>query len=97
MTTVDFGPAAQRLADLIARTTADELGRPTPCPSYTLGDLIEHVGGMAVAFAAAARKDRGPAVEENPPGDAGRLGDDWRTRIPRDLAALGQAWQEPGA
>ncbi|MBO0773591.1 MAG: TIGR03086 family protein, partial [Actinobacteria bacterium] len=31
------------------------------------------------------------------PGDAGRLGDDWRTRIPRDLAALGQAWQEPGA
>jgi uncharacterized protein (TIGR03086 family) len=97
MTNVDFGPAAQRLADLIARTTDDELGRPTPCPSYTLGDLIEHVGGMAVAFAAAARKERGPAVEGNPPGDAARLGGDWRTRIPRDLAALGQAWQEPGA
>ncbi|MBO0810124.1 MAG: TIGR03086 family protein, partial [Actinobacteria bacterium] len=97
MAMVDFGPAARRLAGLIGRTADDELGRPTPCPAYTLGDLIEHVGGMAIAFAAAARKERGPAVEENPPGDAARLEDGWRTRIPRDLAALGQAWQEPGA
>ena len=30
---------------------------PTPCPAYTLGDLIEHVGGLALAFSAAADKD----------------------------------------
>jgi uncharacterized protein (TIGR03086 family) len=32
-----------------------------------------------------------------PPGDVSRLGDDWRTRIPRDLARLAEAWQKPDA
>ena len=90
MNIVDLGPAAQRLADLVARVGDDELGKPTPCPAYTLGDLIEHVGGLALAFTAAANKERSQYVEQNPPGDAARLGGDWRERIPRDLAALGR-------
>jgi len=53
---VDLGPAARRLADLVANVKDDALDRPTPCPAYKLGDLIEHVGGMALAFAAAGRK-----------------------------------------
>jgi uncharacterized protein (TIGR03086 family) len=96
--TVDLGPAARRLADLVARVTDDELGNPTPCPAYTVGDLVEHVGGLALAFTAAANKDRNEYNDrEPPPGDASRLSDDWRTRIPRDLANLAQAWREPGA
>ncbi len=83
MNTVDFGPAAQRLARLVARVEDDEMGRPTPLPAYTLGDLIEHVGGVALAFTTAANKDVGsPYVGPPPPGDASRLGADWRTRIP---------------
>lgn len=97
MDIVDIGPAAQRLADLVARTRDDELGKPTPCPAYTLGDLIDHIGGLALAFAAAARKETGRYSDQGPSGDAARLTDDWRTRIPRDLATLAQAWQEPGA
>jgi uncharacterized protein (TIGR03086 family) len=98
MDIVDLGPAAQRLADLVARVEDDELGKPTPCPSYTLGDLVEHVGGLARAFTAAANKDRTRYNDrEPPPGDVSRLGDDWRTRIPRDLAILAQAWRDPGA
>jgi hypothetical protein len=38
MNIVDLGPAAQRLADLVARVADDELGKPTPCLAYTLGD-----------------------------------------------------------
>ena len=57
MSKVDLAPAARRLAELVARTEDDELGRPTPCPAYTVGDLIEHIGGQARSFAAAARKE----------------------------------------
>jgi uncharacterized protein (TIGR03086 family) len=97
MNMVDLGPATQRLADLIARVEDDELDAPTPCPAYTLGDLIDHVGGLALAFTASANKERGSYVEGNPSGDASRLGADWRTRIPRDLGALAQAWRKPDA
>lgn len=96
--TVDLGPAAQRLADLVSSITDDELGKPTPCPAYTLGDLVQHVGGLALAFTAAANKDITEYNDrEPPPGNADRLDDGWRTRIPRDLANLGQAWRDPNA
>jgi uncharacterized protein (TIGR03086 family) len=94
---VDLAPAAGQLADLVARVTDDELARPTPCPAYTLGDLIEHVGGLAVAFTAAARKDTGRRADRAPSGDASQLEPGWRERIPRDLAGLAEAWAEPGA
>jgi uncharacterized protein (TIGR03086 family) len=73
------------------------LGAPTPNPDYALGDLLDHVGGMALAFTGAAAKDTGHATSQGPSGDASRLGDDWRTRIPRDLVALAEAWRDPNA
>ncbi len=96
-TAVDLGPAKQRLAELVARVQDDELDRPTPCPAYTLGDLIDHVGGLALAFTAAARKQPGDHVEQTPSGRAANLESAWRARIPADLATLAQAWREPGA
>jgi uncharacterized protein (TIGR03086 family) len=97
MDIVDLGPAARRLGELVARAEDIELGRPTPCPAYTVGDLIEHVGGLALAFAAAAGKDGGRYAEMTPAGDASRLPGDWRARIPRDLAAVAAAWADPAA
>src|SRR5215469_12174870 len=97
MDTVDLGPGTQRLADLVARVTDDELGQPTPCPAYTVGDLIDHVGGLALAFTAAARKDFGPFVETAEPGQAARLERGWRAKIPADLEALAAAWSDADA
>jgi uncharacterized protein (TIGR03086 family) len=95
---VDLTPAARRLADLVSRVRDDELSGPTPCPAYTLGDLIEHVGGLALAFRAAAEKDiASPYVNGTPSGDASRLQADWRERISADLAALARAWAKPDA
>ena len=94
---VDLGPAARRLADLVANVKDDALDRPTPCPAYSLGDLIEHVGGLALAFTAAGRKERNAYNEMNGSGDASRLGPDWRERIPQDLVTLAQTWAEPEA
>src|SRR5215469_2217081 len=95
--TLDLGPAARRLAILVGSIPDQDLARPTPCPAYALGDLIEHVGGLAIAFAAAASKERDARTGQPRPGDAARLGAEWRERIPRDLEALALAWQNPGA
>src|SRR5262249_60921079 len=81
--TVDLGPAARRLADLVAAVPDEELARATPCPAYALGDLIEHVGALAIAFAAAASKERDARTGQAAPGDGARLGADWRARTPR--------------
>ena len=95
---VDLTPAAQRLADLVAGVSDGQLAGPTPCPAYTVGDLVEHVGGLARAFRAAAEKDiASPYVNGAPAGDAARLEEGWRDRIPADLAALARAWADPGA
>ena len=94
---ISLGPAARRLAGLVAGVRDEDLDRPTPCPAYALGDLIEHVGGMAIAFAAAASKARDKRTDRSQAGDAARLAAGWREHIPRDLRALGLAWQEPGA
>src|SRR5436853_1585831 len=97
MTPIDLTPAAQRMAELIAAVPDDGLAAPTPCPEYTLGDLVEHVGGLAQAFAAAARKDLGRLTSHAPSGDASRLGPDWQVRIPQDLLAMADAWRDPEA
>ena len=96
-TTVDLGPGTQRLADLVARVSDDDLGKPTPCPAYKLGDLIVHVGDLALAFTAAGTKAGGPLVEQARPGDAARLAPGWRERIPADLRELARAWSDADA
>jgi uncharacterized protein (TIGR03086 family) len=85
----DLEPAAQRMARLVRAVPDDRLGRPTPCERYTVGDLLDHIGGAALAFTGAATKR---PLAGGASGDAASLGDDWRTRIPSDLAALAAAW-----
>jgi uncharacterized protein (TIGR03086 family) len=97
MTFVDLEPATRRMAELVTGVRDELLDGPTPCPAYTLGDLVDHVGGLTLAFTAAARKATAGTGSQGPSGDASRLGDDWRTRIPRHLAALAQAWRDPAA
>lgn len=91
---LDLVPAARRMATSVEAVPDDALGRTTPCEAYTVGDLLDHIGGFAPAFAAAAAKT---PLEGGPAGDAANLGPDWRSRIPRDLEALATAWREPDA
>jgi uncharacterized protein (TIGR03086 family) len=97
MNLLDLQPATDRMADLIRSIPDDALEGPTPCPAYRVGDLVEHVGGLALAFTAAARKEGGDIGSQAPSGDKARLPEDWRTRIPRDLATLAEAWRDPNA
>lgn len=94
---IALGPAAQQMSKLLGGVTDAQLSGRTPCPDYTLGDLIEHVGGLALAFTSAATKDNATANSQGPSGDVSRLGPDWRTRIPEQLTGLAQAWRDPDA
>lgn len=96
-TPIDIAPATTHLAALIRNVRDDQLGAPTPCPDYSLGDLIDHIGGLAIAFAGAATKVERDGAPQGPSGDASRLGVDWRSRIPRHLDALAQVWRDPSA
>ncbi len=97
MSSIDLGPATQRLADLVRHVQDEQLDRSTPCPDYAVGDLLDHIDGLSQAFAAAAAKDLAKTAPDGPFVDASRLGSDWRTRIPDHLAALAHAWRDPEA
>lgn len=43
--------------DLVAKATAEDLGRPTPCAGWTLADLLGHMTAQHHGFAAAAGGD----------------------------------------
>jgi uncharacterized protein (TIGR03086 family) len=93
----NFDPAVRQMTVVVDGVTDDQLMAPTPCPSYTVGDLLDHIGGLALAFAAAAAKEPGVNASPPPLGDASRLGADWRERIAADLSALAAAWADPDA
>lgn len=90
---LDFTPVTDALSTLVTGVRDDQLTAPTPCDGTTVGDLLDHTGGLAVAFAAAARKQ----PPSGPRADASNLSPDWRTDIPRELRTLAAAWAEQAA
>jgi uncharacterized protein (TIGR03086 family) len=97
METLDLGPATLALTDLIVAVRDDQLSDPTPCPDYTVGDLADHIGGLAMAFTAAARKQDLAGSAGGGSGDATRLEPGWRERVAADLDRLAAAWRDPAA
>jgi uncharacterized protein (TIGR03086 family) len=93
---IDFTAACERTANLLKNVTDEQLNGPTPCERLSLRDLVGHVGGLASAFTAAARKDFGP-LTDTPPVEGAPLDEDWRTSYPQRLAELAQAWREPAS
>jgi uncharacterized protein (TIGR03086 family) len=97
MTITDLGPATTRLCTVIRSVSDVELPQPTPCREYTVGDLLDHLSGVTLAFGAAAEKSGGEAASMGPSGDASQLAGDWRASIPQQLEGLAAAWREPAA
>lgn len=91
----DLQPAADALAQLVTGVRDDQLSDPTPCTGQTVADLLDHVDGLAGAFAAAARKE--PETGPPPVADGARLAADFRTRIPQRLCGMAEAWRDPAA
>jgi uncharacterized protein (TIGR03086 family) len=97
MNLIDLGPAASRLGALIAAVPDDALGRPTPCSEYRVGDLLDHIAGLTIAFGGAATKAGGPTATMGPAGDARNLPSEWRQALPQRVTQLAEAWADPEA
>jgi uncharacterized protein (TIGR03086 family) len=93
---MDMSLACQRTADVLMNVTDEQLDDPTPCQKLSLRDLVGHIGGLALAFRAAARKEFGP-LTDTPPVAGAPLDDDWRATYPKRLADLAGAWREQAA
>ncbi len=74
---LDLEPATRALTDLVDGMRDDQLAAPTPCREASLGDLIDRLDGLSMAFTAAATKTLLPggsqALPLTPPG-SGRTG-----------------------
>jgi uncharacterized protein (TIGR03086 family) len=97
MEPIDFGPAAATMRRLVLGTRDDQLADPTPCPAYTVGDLVQHIGGLTVAFTYAAHQQPMPGGPAGGSGDASQLETGWRLLIARDLEVLTESWRNPAA
>lgn len=93
-TTFDLAPAADAVRRVVAGVRDSQLGDPTPCEAMSVAALLDHLGGLALAFRMAAEKT---VPGGGPQADAANLPADWRTRLPARLDELVDAWREPDA
>ncbi|WP_314174477.1 TIGR03086 family metal-binding protein [Streptomyces winkii] len=88
----DLGPQAREVKALLDGVSDDDLAGPTPCPEYSVRELLAHLLGLSWAFTHAAHKDLGAATDQNPGASLPQLPDDWRSRLPVQLDELAEAW-----
>jgi uncharacterized protein (TIGR03086 family) len=95
---VDLGPAGDRLLAVTGTISDEQLEAPTPCEGRTVGQMLQHLVGLCVAFRAAAEKDFGPLTDTSPE-DAGwaEAQADWRDALSANVEALVAAWRVPEA
>jgi uncharacterized protein (TIGR03086 family) len=95
---LDFDPPVRRIRGLLLGLTDDHLTAPTPCPAWTVGDLLAHLLGLSRAFTQGARKRTDPSTDGPPPQPAAAdLPAHWRVRLPEVLVDLANAWKVPAA
>lgn len=92
----DLAPAASQIRTLLADVSDDQFPLRTPCDPWTVGDLLDHLMGLTVAFHRGATKAPGNTAG---PGDVSvaNLDPDWRRELPARLDALVAAWHDPAA
>lgn len=96
---LDFDPPVRRLRALLLGIADDDLGSPTPCAAWTVGDLLDHIMHAARAYTQAAQKltDAPGTSTPLPQPSGGDLPPHWRSRLPVLLEELATAWKKPAA
>ncbi|MBC9225669.1 TIGR03086 family protein [Aeromicrobium sp. 636] len=93
MDTCELDPACRTLMGIVEDIEDGHLDRPTPCEGVSVGQLLQHVVGLTLAFRAAADKEFGPLTDTSP--DAGGWPDlepGWRDALREQVPQLVKAW-----
>ena len=85
--------ACASTATVLAAVSAADLDRPTPCRSWTVKQVINHVIGSAASYAELAETGVMPAGGE----DAGHTAGDFRTAFARQAGRVVTGFSAPGA
>lgn len=85
----DLGPATEQMRRLVSGVADEQLGHPTPCPAWTVADLLAHIHQFATVFTQNAQKQ-----QVRPPSG---LTDHWRVALPEQLGELCSAWRDESA
>ncbi|MFE6025125.1 TIGR03086 family metal-binding protein [Streptomyces niveus] len=93
----DHGPVCRSVAKLLDGVDDKHLAAPTPCPDYTVRELLGHLVGLTLAFRDAGKKELGATTDTAPTDSLPQLDDDWRTVLPGQLDGLAAAWRSPDA
>lgn len=81
------------LKKVVAGIRPEQLEAPTPCASFTVSGVLDHMTGLASAYAPAFRGDASFAADRA----SVELGDDRAARFHLAMDALLDAVQSPGA
>jgi uncharacterized protein (TIGR03086 family) len=92
-TPLDLTSSVAEVNRVVTAVADDQLTGPTPCAETSVAALLDHLHGLAVGLRLAALKQPTGA----PSASADALPADWRTRIPRELDELADAWRDPAA
>lgn len=84
--------AAPRAMAVVRSISDDQLGLPTPCPDYSVRDLLNHLYDVVVNFQALAQRQE---VDWSAKTD--HLTEGWRDRFAAETARLIEAWSDPAA
>ncbi len=87
--TDDLARALRDVGHLIAKVRHDQWIAPTPCTDWTVHDLVNHLVGMNLVFAALLS-------DQTPPERGDRLHDDPLGAYHDSSAALQNAFEQPG-
>ncbi|QLY27846.1 TIGR03086 family protein [Nocardia huaxiensis] len=83
--------AIDQIGTLVARVRPEQAADPTPCASWNVHDLVNHVVDETYRFAeSTATGSRGPS-------DGDHLTGDWVSAFDQAAESLRAAWQSPGA
>ncbi|MDQ0990192.1 TIGR03086 family metal-binding protein [Streptomyces sp. V3I7] len=93
----DLGPQAREVARLVEGVSDEHLPGATPCPDYTVRNLLGHLVGLARAFRDAGRKDLGATTDTAPDAAVPDIGPGWREELAGALDELAEAWRDPEA